>query len=174
MNESSDVKFDFEAVSDGDKISVGTIILKAIFTPGHTSESMSLLYIDRKRVDSPWGVFSGDTLFVGDIGRLDFSGAGTAKQMYDSLFYKLLSLPDYVELYPAHYVGSVCGKKMSLKTMSTVGFERKFNSALQAKSFKEFEEYLSNNRLDPFPRHVQIKETNSNPQIIEQIAPSVH
>ncbi len=75
MNESSDVKFDFEAVSDGDKISVGTIILKAIFTPGHTRESMSLLYIDRKRVDSPWGVFSGDTLFVGDIGRLDFSGA---------------------------------------------------------------------------------------------------
>ncbi len=173
MYESSDVKFDFEAISDSDTIPVGTIILKAIFTPGHTRESMSLLYIDRKRVDSPWAVFSGDTLFVGDIGRLDFSGAGTNGQMYNSLFDKLLGLPDYVELYPAHYVGSVCGKKMSLKTTSTIGFERKFNPALQARTLKEFEEYLLNNRLEPFSRHLQIKETNSSPQVMQDITASV-
>ena len=160
MHGSADVNFDFERLSEGDSINIGNACLKAMFTPGHTTESMSLLYIDRKRSESAWSVFSGDTLFIGDIGRLDFLGAGTRQQMYQSLYGKLLALPDYVELFPAHFVGSVCGRGMSLKTTSTIGFERAFNPALQSNSYLEFEKYLSNNPLEPFPEHVQIKGYN--------------
>jgi len=161
MFESSDVRFDFVPLKDGGEIDVGNTSLQVLWTPGHTLESMSLLYIDHKRSESPWAVFSGDTLFVGDIGRLDFTGAGTFRQMYESLYGKLLSLPDYLELYPAHYVGSVCGKGMSLKTTSTIGFERNFNPALQSRSFEVFEDYLRGNPLPAYPQHVQIKNRNT-------------
>jgi hydroxyacylglutathione hydrolase len=161
MHESAKIGFDFRPISEGERIDLGNVDLQVMFTPGHTMESMSLLYIDQKRADTPWGVFSGDTLFVGDIGRLDFSGAGTKEQMHDSLFDKLLSLPDYVELYPAHYVGSVCGKGMSLKTNSTIGFERRFNKALKSNSFEAFEKYLIDNPLEPFPEHFHFKKINS-------------
>lgn len=161
MERSAAVGFDFVPMSEGDKIDLGNVDLKVMLTPGHTIESVSILYIDHKRAEVPWGVFTGDALFVGDIGRLDFSGAGTREQMHDSLFGKLLALPDYVELYPAHFVGSVCGRGMSLKTNSTIGFERRFNPALQCMSFEEFERYLSQNPLEPFPDHIQIKRINS-------------
>lgn len=161
MERSANVGFNFEPLSEGSSIDLGNVDLKVALTPGHTKESISVFYIDRKRAMVPWGVFSGDSLFVGDIGRLDFTGAGTSKQMHDTLYGKLLSLPDYVELYPAHFVGSVCGKGMSLKTTSTIGFERRFNPALQCLSFEEFEKYLSENALEPFPAHEQIKRINS-------------
>jgi hydroxyacylglutathione hydrolase len=161
MKQSSNVGFEFVALKEGDKIDLGNVELRVMSTPGHTTESISLLYIDHKRAEVPWGVFTGDSLFVGDIGRLDFSGAGTRKQMHESLFGKLLSLPDYVEIYPAHYVGSVCGRGMSLKTTSTIGFERRFNDALQCISYQEFEKYLDENPLESFPEHVAIKRVNS-------------
>jgi hydroxyacylglutathione hydrolase len=161
MPEASCVKFDFEPLAEGGVIDVGNASLKTMLTPGHTLESLSLLYIDHKRAEEPWSVFTGDTLFVGDIGRLDFEGAGTKEQMYDSLFRKLLGLPDYVEVMPAHYIGSVCGSGMSLKTVSTIGFERRFNPALQAATYSEFEKYLSGTALQPFPQHVKFKSTNS-------------
>jgi len=171
MGKSSGVGFQFTPVSDGDKIDLGNVDLEVMRTPGHTTESISILYTDRKRASVPWGIFSGDTLFVGDIGRLDFSGAGTSEQMHDTLFGKLLSLPDYVELYPAHYVGSVCGKGMSLKTYSTIGFERRFNPALQCISFEEFERYLLENPLEPFPAHLEFKRINSALQMEVPTAP---
>ncbi len=161
MEKSSKVGFPFTPMTDGGKIDLGNVDLTAMRTPGHTTESISILYTDRKRANVPWGIFSGDALFVGDIGRLDFSGAGTSKQMHDTLFGKLLALPDYIELYPAHYVGSVCGRGMSLKTYSTIGFERRFNPALQCFSFEEFEKYLLDNPLEPFPEHLEIKRVNS-------------
>jgi hydroxyacylglutathione hydrolase len=161
MHESSKVNFEFEPMREGDAISIGNVDLKALHTPGHTSESMCLLYIDHKRSESPWGIFSGDTLFVGDVGRLDLVGAGTMQDMYRSLFQRILSLEDYLELYPAHYVGSVCGSGMSLKTTSTLGYERRFNPALRARSFEEFERYLTENALQPFPEHVKIKKFNA-------------
>jgi hydroxyacylglutathione hydrolase len=169
MHESAKVDFDFEPLAEGEVIDIGNVSLKALFTPGHTTESMSLLYVDHKRTESPWSIFTGDTLFIGDIGRLDFTGAGTTEQMYDSLFEKILGLPDYVELFPAHYVGSVCGRGMSLKTTSTIGFERKFNPMLQAGSFKEFEKFLLSNPLEPFPEHLTYKKANTG--AAERIAP---
>ena len=122
-----------------------------VHTPGHTPESVSLLYTDKTRSASPWAVLTGDTLFVGDVGRLDLVGAGTPEQMHHSVFKKLLALDDYVEVYPAHHAGSVCGKGMSPKTLSTIGFERRFNQALKAKTEDEFRSYLKANAPKPFP-----------------------
>ncbi|GEM_PF-1924144 len=142
-----------------------------LFTPGHTKESISLVYIDLKRTtdaDGSWAIFTGDTLFVGDIGRLDLSGAGTAEEMYKSLKAKLLSFDDYVEIYPAHYVGSVCGSGMSLKTVSTIGFERRFNPAIQAlSSLQDFEKFLKENLAPYFPEHKVMKRLNSGREAYE-------
>lgn len=161
LHSSADVGFKHESLRDGEVLALGNLDLKVMFTPGHTPESISLVYVDKTRSKSPWAVLTGDTLFVGDLGRLDLVGAGTPKQMYDSVFNSLLSLDDYVEVYPAHYAGSVCGKGMSPKTMSTIGFERRFNPALQISSYDEFARYLKDNAPKPFPEHKKIKAKNS-------------
>lgn len=161
MHESADVSYDFKPLKDGKTADLGNARIKVVFTPGHTPESISLLYSDQTRGTSPWAVITGDTLFVGDVGRLDLVGAGTVDQMYDSVFNRLLELDDYVEVYPAHYAGSVCGKGMSMKTVSTVGFERKFNPALQFASLKQFRAYMKANAPTPFPQHRKIKAINA-------------
>jgi hydroxyacylglutathione hydrolase len=140
---------------------MGNARINVLYTPGHTPESVSLLYSDKTRSTSPWAVLTGDTLFVGDVGRLDLIGAGTPDQMYDSIFNKLLSLDDYVEVYPAHYAGSVCGKGMSPKTVSTIGYERRFNPALKARNKDEFATYLKVNAPKPFPDAGKIKKMNA-------------
>ena len=117
-------------LDDGAEVSLGNVVVRALHTPGHTPESMSLLVTDRTRGDEPWMVFTGDTLFVGDVGRPDFGGADAGRELYASLA-RLLSLPDYVEVYPAHISGSPCGRSMSGKPSSTIGFERRHNAALQ-------------------------------------------
>ena len=161
LHESADVGFRFEPLKGNQVLDVGNLRLRVLHTPGHTTESISLLYIDKTRTKLPWAVLTGDTLFVGDVGRLDLVGAGTPQQMYHSLFNSLLPLDDYVEVYPAHYAGSVCGKGMSPKTTSTIGFERRFNPALQVSSMGEFTRYLKSNALKPFPEHKKIKAKNS-------------
>jgi hydroxyacylglutathione hydrolase len=161
IHKSADVKFDHVPLRDNELIDFGNARIKVMSTPGHTPESVSLLYIDRTRSRSPWAVLTGDTLFVGDVGRLDLYGAGTPEQMYDSIFNKLLSMDDYVEVYPAHYAGSVCGKGMSPKTISTIGFERRFNPALKARSKRELARYLKANAPKPFPEARTIKNKNA-------------
>ena len=140
MAEGADVKFDFTPLKEGESIDVGNSSLQVLRTPGHTLESISLIYRDRSRSSDPWGLLTGDTLFVGDVGRQDLDGAGTYEQMYESLFKKLLSFDDYVEVYPAHYAGSDCGSgaMMSFKSVSTIGFERRVNPILQSASLEEF------------------------------------
>ncbi len=161
VHESANLKFVHEPLRDNQIIDFGNARIKVVSTPGHTPESISLLYIDKTRSKSPWAVLTGDTLFVGDVGRLDLYGAGTPEQMYDSIFNKLLSMDDYVEVYPSHYAGSVCGKGMSPKTVSTIGFERRFNSALKARSKEELAEYLKANAPKPFPQAAKIKSKNA-------------
>jgi hydroxyacylglutathione hydrolase len=109
-----------------------------VHTPGHTPESISLLITDLSRGDEPWFVLTGDTLFVGDVGRPDFGGEQAAARLYASLTERLLRLPDSVEVYPAHGAGSSCGRAMSSKTATTIGFERRFNAALQAGGVDDF------------------------------------
>ena len=136
------VTFEHAGVGDGEEIRLGTVTLKILHTPGHTPDSVSLLVTDGTRGTAPWFVLTGDTLFVGSVGRPDLGGASAAEDIYESLHRVLLPLDDSVEVYPAHGAGSMCGRAMSGKTGSTIGFERRFNPSLQARGKREFVEAL--------------------------------
>jgi Zn-dependent hydrolases, including glyoxylases len=126
------MKYPFHALKDGDEIEVGNVGVKVLHTPGHTPDSICLLVADKRRSAEPWFVLTGDTLFVGSIGRPDLAGKGEewAGQLFDSLHGKLMSLPESVEVFPGHTSGSVCGAGISGKPSSTVAFEKRFNAGL--------------------------------------------
>ena len=140
LYEGADVLFPFQPLQDGNVISLGQVVLRVIHTPGHRPEGLSLVVVNPLRSPEPSMVLSGDSLFVGDVGRPDFGGPEGARQQYQSI-QKLLQLEDYVEVFPAHFEGS-CGKGMCGRPSSTIGFERRFNLALQL-SEQEFLEYAS-------------------------------
>jgi glyoxylase-like metal-dependent hydrolase (beta-lactamase superfamily II)/rhodanese-related sulfurtransferase len=128
-------------VAEGDTFSIEDMNLKVHDTPGHTPEHISYVVTDRARGAEPAVLFCGDTLFVGDVGRPDlFPGKARelASQLYESLHTKLLTLPDFCEVYPAHGAGSLCGRTMGAKRTSTIGYERLYNAALQIKDEEEF------------------------------------
>ena len=135
------------AAHDGDDIRFGRVILRFLETPGHTVESVSVAVTDLDRGDQPWAVLTGDTLFIGDVGRPDLSRDKTPQQLaamlYDSLHRKLVPLGDDVEVYPAHGAGSLCGKQMRPERQSTIGKERELNYALRAASQEEFVRLLT-------------------------------
>jgi glyoxylase-like metal-dependent hydrolase (beta-lactamase superfamily II)/rhodanese-related sulfurtransferase len=132
---------------DGDEIRFGRLILKFLETPGHTIESLSIAVTDLDRGDKPYAVLTGDTLFIGDVGRPDLSPDLTPQQLagmlFDSLHQKLLPLGDEVEVYPAHGAGSLCGKQMRPERQSTIGRERALNYALRAATKEEFVRLLT-------------------------------
>lgn len=142
LHETADVAFPHADLRDGDEIELGNDYVRVLHTPGHAPEHVCLLVGDRTRGPDPWFVLTGDTLFVGDVGRPDLHGEGNAArlaaQLYDSLHAKLLTLDDAVEVYPGHFAGSACGRAMSAKPSSTIGFERRYNPALQICSREEF------------------------------------
>jgi glyoxylase-like metal-dependent hydrolase (beta-lactamase superfamily II) len=143
------VEFDHHALRDGDVIELGNTKLQAIATPGHAAAHHAYLVTDRTRSEEPWMVLTGDALLVGDAGRPDLHahGAQTVEEMagalYRSLTERLLALPDHLALYPAHYSGSVCGRGLSATPASTVGFERRNNTALALDSKQAFVEALT-------------------------------
>ncbi len=145
-HESAVVRFPHVAMEDGEELELGNVRVSVLHTPGHTPDSVCLLVTDLTRAPEPWFVLTGDTLFSGGVGRPDLLGAGTetaqAEQLYDSLFGKLLALPDHIEIYPAHFSGAVCGKGLSGKPGSTIGFERRFNPALQLRSKADFVRFV--------------------------------
>jgi len=126
------VKFPFEALRDKQQIAVGNVLVEVMHTPGHTPDSISLVVTDKRRGDGPWFVLTGDTLFVGAVGRPDLAGQEQemAGVLYDSLHRRILVLPPEVELYPGHTSGSVCGAGISGKPGSTIGFEKRWNPLL--------------------------------------------
>ena len=142
LHRSAPAVFDHESVEDGDVLCVGNVELKMLHTPGHTPDSMSILVTDRSRGDQPWFVLTGDALFIGSVGRPDLGGGRAAEDIYESLTRVLLPLDDSVEVYPGHGAGSMCGRAMSAKTGSTIGFERRFNPALQFRDKARFVEFL--------------------------------
>jgi hydroxyacylglutathione hydrolase len=144
FGEKAGAAFPHKAVRDGDEIRVGSVLLSVLETPGHTPESISVVAADTKVSRAPLLVFTGDTLFIGDVGRPDLVAARgsspeeMAGMLYDSLHQKLLALPDSVEVYPAHGAGSLCGRNISKETSSTIGEQRLFNYALQPMSKEAF------------------------------------
>jgi glyoxylase-like metal-dependent hydrolase (beta-lactamase superfamily II) len=144
MPAGTEVEFDHTPLADGDVVRVGNTEIEAISTPGHAAAHHVYLVTDHARVDDPWMVLSGDALLVGDAGRPDLHAGGDrsaeemARTLYRSLTERLLSLPDDLLLYPAHYAGSVCGRGLSGHPTSTIGFERRHNAALQFSSEDEF------------------------------------
>src|SRR5712692_628393 len=131
IHPAAEVAYAYAPLEDGHDLTIGSVRIKVLHTPGHTPDSVSLLITDLSRGDEPWFVLTGDTLFIGDVGRPDFGGEMAAAHLYRSLTERLLRLPDSVEVYPAHGAGSSCGRAMSSKTATTIGFERRFNAALQ-------------------------------------------
>ena len=126
VHESAGVAYEHRALRDGDTIDIGAIRLTVVHTPGHRPEHCSLLVADRSRSDEPWMALTGDSLFVGDVARPDLAIAGTegAAALHASLRDRLLTLADGVEVFPGHVAGSLCGKGMSSRTSTTLGFER--------------------------------------------------
>lgn len=124
--------YDFLPLADGQRIEAGNVIVEVLHTPGHTSDSVCLLVRDLRRGDAPWFVITGDTLFVGAVGRPDLAGRELemAGELHDTLHGKLLTLPGELEIYPGHQAGSACGAGLSGKPASTIAFERRFNPML--------------------------------------------
>jgi hydroxyacylglutathione hydrolase len=137
LPEGAGVDFPHHAVADGELIELGNTLVQAIATPGHALAHHAYLVTDRTRSDEPWFVLTGDALLVGDAGRPDLHAHGEhtveemARTLYRSLTERLMTLPDHVALYPAHFSGSVCGRGLSANPISTIGFERRHNRALQ-------------------------------------------
>jgi hydroxyacylglutathione hydrolase len=166
LPEGADVEFEHVALGDGDVVELGNTKVQAIATPGHAAAHHAYLVGDRARVDEPWFVLTGDALLVGDAGRPDLHAHGEqsaeqmARSLYRSLTERLLTLPDHLLLYPAHYSGSVCGRGLSGHPASTIGFERRHNEALQHESEDAFVEALVQDIPPAPPRQAEIVAAN--------------
>jgi hydroxyacylglutathione hydrolase len=172
--------FPHRAVQEGDEIRVGRVVLRVLETPGHTPEGISLLVFEGDEARAPRMVLTGDTLFIGDVGRPDLVGSKgfTAEQMasllYDSVHGKLMGLGDDVLVYPAHGAGSLCGRSMSQETFSTMGEQRRSNHALQPMSRDEFVRMATSElpEVPPyFARDVEMNRAGAAP-VAEEALPS--
>jgi glyoxylase-like metal-dependent hydrolase (beta-lactamase superfamily II)/rhodanese-related sulfurtransferase len=152
----SGAQFPHVAVKDGEEIQFGWCRFRFLQTPGHTMESICILMTDLGQPERPQTVFTGDTLFIGDVGRPDLSATHTPQELaailYQSIQEKLLALPDDTEIFPAHGAGSLCGRQMSSESSSTIGKQRQTNYALLARTSEEFVRLLTDN-LPPRPEY---------------------
>ena len=157
LGEAAHTEYASTPLSDGTEIRMGKVRLRALSTPGHTPESTSLLVFDEARGDAPYAVLTGDTLFIGDVGRPDLlaspgaSAPELASRLYDSLHTKLMTLPDDTLVYPAHGAGSLCGKALSQAAVSTIGEQRRDNYALQPMSKSAFIDMVTADQPDAPP-----------------------
>ena len=140
---SAAVSFRFRAATDGERLPLGNVVFDVLHTPGHTPEHVSLLITDRTRADEPWFVLTGHTLMVGDVGRTELveDAASGARTLFASL-QRLKALPDHIEVLPGAYSGSACGRRLSGKPTSTIGFERRHNTAFRIDAEPEFVDFM--------------------------------
>lgn len=165
----AEVHFPHHEVADGERIVLGEVVLEFRATPGHTPESISVVVWDGTSADAPYGVLTGDTLFIGDVGRPDLgssrgqSAEDMARQLHDSVHAKLLTLPDETRVYPAHGAGSACGKNLSTETASTIGEQRRGNYALRTRTVEEFVAAVTEGQSPPPDYFAHVAELNREP-----------
>ncbi|MDY6836201.1 MAG: MBL fold metallo-hydrolase [Chloroflexota bacterium] len=174
MPKSAGVQYDYVPLSEGIKLRIGSVEFGVLETPGHTPEHIGLVVADLSRAEEPCLVFTGDVLFVGDVGRPDLFGAQMAKELSEKLFVslhdKLGNLSDFVEVYPAHGEGSLCGKNLSAKRCSTIGYEKRFNHAFKPASASDFSnELLVEMPLVPRYFHRTSEVNRKGPRILGQL-----
>jgi hydroxyacylglutathione hydrolase len=143
LHASAEVAFRFRAVKDGERLPLGNVVVDVLHTPGHTLEHVCLVVTDRTRTEEPWFVLTGHTLMVGDVGRTELAtdAAAGARTLFGSL-QRLRRLPDHIEVLPGAYAGSVCGRRLSGKPFSTIGFERRYNAAFRIDAETAFVEFM--------------------------------
>jgi len=172
-------EYAFTPLKDGDRVEFGDVRLQALETPGHTPESISILVFDRGRSEiEPHAVLTGDTLFVGDVGRPDlrvalgWSASDLGSLLFESLHTKLLPLPDGSLVYPAHGAGSLCGKAISKETVSTIGEQRRVNYALQPMTKTAFVELVTADQPDapPYFTYDAVLNSRERPTLTETLA----
>jgi hydroxyacylglutathione hydrolase len=172
-------EYAFTPLQDGDRIALGRVVLQALETPGHTVESISVLVFDRDRSETEaTAVLTGDTLFVGDVGRPDlrvalgWSASELGGMLYDSVHSRLLALPDSTRVYPAHGAGSLCGKALSRETSSTIGDQRRDNYALQPMTREQFVTLVTTDQPDapPYFTYDAVLNSRERPTLGETLA----
>jgi hydroxyacylglutathione hydrolase len=139
LHESARTQYPFYGVNEGDILDLGNVSIRVLHTPGHTPEHISLLVTDRTRAPETWFLLTGHTVMVGDVGRTELAAEPEigARALFETI-QKLKRLPDYLEVLPGAYAGSVCGRALSGKPASTIGFERRFNAAFQINDPHDF------------------------------------
>lgn len=154
-------RYIFRGVREGDVLELGNVLIQVLDTPGHTPEHISLLVTDKTRGPDPWFVLTGHTLMVGDLGRTELVSRPEegAQAIFNSV-QKLKTLPDYLEVYPGAFAGSVCGRSLSGKPMSTIGFERRFNKAFLLGDRDAFVHFMLQDIPPPPPRAQEIRAIN--------------
>jgi len=162
LSADADVSFPFKAVRDGEILPLGNVEVAVMQPPGHTPEHICLLVTDRTRAAEPWLVLTGHTLMVGDLGRTELavSAEQGAKDLFRSVC-RLKGLPDYVEVLPGAYAGSVCGRRLSGKPWSTIGFEKKYNEALRIEEEAEFIRFMLAEIPPAPPEAASVRAANS-------------
>jgi glyoxylase-like metal-dependent hydrolase (beta-lactamase superfamily II) len=152
----------FRGVRDRDVLQLGNVGAEILHTPGHTPEHISLLITDRTRSDEPWFVLTGHTLMVGDVGRTELAATAEegARVLFQSL-QRLKALPDYLEVLPGAFSGSVCGRSLSAKPISTIGFERRHNAAFRIEDEREFLRVMLNDIPPPPARAAELRAANA-------------
>ena len=161
LHESADTQYPFRHVRDGEMLDLGNVKIEALHTPGHTPEHISLLVTDATRGPEPWFLLTGHTLMVGDVGRTELATQPEigARQLFGTI-QRLKEYPEYIEILPGAYAGSVCGRALSGKAVSTIGFERRFNRAFQIDAVEEFVAFMLESIPAPPPHAAAVRARN--------------
>jgi len=161
LHESADTQHEFRRMRDGELLDLGNVKIQVLHTPGHTPEHISLLVTDKTRGPEPWFLLTGHTLMVGDVGRTELATEAEvgARQLFETI-QRLKQFPDYLEVLPGAYAGSVCGRALSGKPVSTIGFERRFNRAFQINAVDQFVAFMLESIPAPPPSAVAVRALN--------------
>ena len=162
LHASAETGFTFRVLKDGERIELGNVALDVLHTPGHTPEHISLLVTDRTRAPEPWCVLTGHTLMVGDVGRTELASeaASGARTLFESLN-RLKALPEHIEVLPGAVAGSVCGRGLSGKPVSTIGFERRYNAAFAITEAERFVTFMLENIPPAPPEAAELRAANA-------------